>query len=65
MLEVKVMPTQEELRGQLLEASEGLHAMFPGDAAQARLEQFDSHLGTALMVIDHLFDEAERMKGYK
>lgn len=56
---------RESLKTALENAKTALHQEFPGHAASDRLAQFDAHLSTALMVIDHLFDESTRMEGYK
>ena len=37
-----------------------LHKAFPEAEAADRLAQLDSHLITVDMLVDHLFDEAER-----
>lgn len=55
----------ESLKSSLQDVSDQLHSEFQGPGAAARLEQFDAHMGTLLMTIDHIFDEADRMRGPK
>jgi len=36
---------------------------FKGTAAEVRLQQFQYHMQTAIMALEHLYDEADRMRG--
>lgn len=56
---------RKDLEGALDQVQDALHKEFKGDAARARLEQFDSHLASARMVIGHLFEESLRMENFK
>lgn len=53
--------TREDMHAALADVKTALHEQFP-DAA-VRLDQFDSHLATVAMVVDHIHDEAERAAG--
>lgn len=54
----------DELKQALEDVRVSVHARF-GDKAELadRLAQFDSHLATVSMVVDHLHDEAEKAGG--
>ena len=52
------MMTREDAQACLDELAEAIQAQFP---ASQRREQFDRHLATVSMVVDHLFDEADRI----
>lgn len=49
--------TRAEKLSALDELSKQLHEEFPD--AGPRLEQFDAHLATVRMVVEHIYDEAE------
>ena len=49
--------TAEEILALLDEASDAVHEQFE---AGPRRDQFDSHLSTVKMCVEHLFDEAAR-----
>ena len=47
-----------EAQAALARVSDAMHAQFSTNTA--RLNQLDSHMATVAMVVDHLFDEADR-----
>jgi hypothetical protein len=49
--------TQDAAQAQLADVGDAIRAQFPDDLRRA---QFDSHLATVRMCVDHLFDEANR-----
>lgn len=49
----------------LVDVSKKMHSEFKGPGAVDRLAQLDAFLSTAQMAVDHLFDEASRMEGYR
>lgn len=49
--------TREDARACLDELAEAVAERFPPSARRA---QFDHHLATVAMLVDHLFDEAEQ-----
>lgn len=53
----KTPTSRQDKLAVLDELSTQLHDEFPD--ARARLEQFDAHLATVRMVVDHIYDEAE------
>lgn len=55
----------EEIKAQLEALREKIHAEFSGYGASDRIRQFDAHLSTVEMVVECLYDEAERMEGYR
>lgn len=55
----------DELNEKLQSVLDAAKAAFPGPAAVDRLEQLRAHVATCQMIIEHLFDEAERMENYK
>jgi hypothetical protein len=56
---------QEGMVSDLRRIQETLHQMFTGHEAGTRLDQLDYHCNTAIMAIQHLFEESKRMEGYK
>lgn len=52
------MPEKEDLKAALAKIRKQAHDRFPGQPA--RLEQFDAHVATVEMLLDHLHDEAAR-----
>jgi hypothetical protein len=50
--------TRDEMKAALDDVKSALHEQFPGH--DARLDQFDSHLATVAMVVDHIHDEDVR-----
>lgn len=50
--------TRESVSKAVRDIGEQLHMQHP--EAVARLEQLDAHLATVAMVVDHIYDEAER-----
>jgi hypothetical protein len=59
------MVSQSELVGKLKDILETIEAEFNGPGAEPRLSQFRSHMMTVEMVVNCLFEEAERMDGYR
>lgn len=57
--------TPEELKATLQDIKDKMHAEFNGNGAVDRLQQFDAHMSTVMMVIDCLFEESTRMEGYR
>lgn len=55
----------EALKAALESVKQALHEEFTGNGAAARLDQFDAHMATCMMVIDHIFEESVRMEGYR
>lgn len=53
--------TKEEALAALAEVGAAMHELHADNAA--RLEQLDAHLATVSMVVEHLYDETERMAG--
>jgi len=51
--------TADKAKAQLDGIRAAMHEQYPDNTA--RLEQLDAHIATVAMVVDHLFDEAERM----
>lgn len=50
--------TRKDAHALLDDLSKEMHDQHPDN--RARLEQFDAHLATVAMVVDHLYEEAER-----
>ena len=55
----------KDLLVQLQDVQDALNTEFAGQAAVPRLAQFDSHMATCMMIVEHLFDEGERMDNYR
>lgn len=51
----------EKVLKQLDAASDAFHALV-GDSVPGRVEQFDSHMATVRMAVEHAADEAEKAK---
>ena len=51
--------TRDQALAALDKVKAAMHEQYPDNTA--RLEQLDAHIATVAMVVDHLFDEAERM----
>jgi predicted alpha/beta-hydrolase family hydrolase len=52
--------SREDFIGKLNEVKDAVHDLHPDNTA--RLEQFDAHLSTVAMCVEHLFDESARSK---
>jgi hypothetical protein len=57
------MPDLDGYTATLKSVYDNITNEFSGDAAVLRLQQFQYHMQTALMAMQHLYDEAERMRG--
>lgn len=57
--------TKDELQAKLDEVKDQINAEFNGNEAHDRLQIFNAHMSTVKMNVDHLFDEAERIGGYR
>lgn len=54
---------REEAHAALDEVGSAMRERHSGGTQADRLAQLDSHLSTAHMVVDHLFDHAENVDG--
>jgi len=52
--------TLEQAQATLDKLKTTMHSQFDYPGSSDRLAQLDSHVATVAMVIDHLFDEAQR-----
>ncbi len=55
--------TLEQAQATLDKLKTAMHNQFDYPGSAERLAQFDSHLATVAMVIDHIFDEAGKVSG--
>ncbi len=55
----------EDFKLQLETIGEAIRAEFKGPAAVHRLAQVETSLATAITFLECLYDEAERMEGYR
>ena len=59
------MSNPADLRAKLEEVTAALEEEFKGRGAVDRLALFKASMATTTMHMEHLFDEAERMEGYR
>jgi len=52
--------TRDQAQAALSKVQAAMHEQFADPDSQPRLAQLDSHIATVAMVVDHLYDEAER-----
>lgn len=55
--------TQAKALSSLDEITAMMHDRFDYPGSAARLIQLDNHMATVRMVLEHMFEEAERSKG--